>query len=217
MSSSAGQKACREGHACLATGRTPMSYVGGDTSDLAAHLPKLPHIVLLFRQLMSLHLATTSAPSSAYAAPLSRDGKVKVANSLGVAHQLHRGSSKEGVQLYAGNGKFDFVQIVGGDNNDEVWFGQLLLLFSYKTAWAENECAFVRWLTSAQRPAHAANVRLKPMRWSMISATGIRGKVSQTDIVPVKSIIGPCFMQPDPISDNIFYYNHWIGNTANDD
>lgn len=38
--------------------------------------------------------------------------QVKVANSLGVAHQLHRGSSKEGVQLYAGHGKFDFVRIV---------------------------------------------------------------------------------------------------------
>ena len=55
------------------------------------------------------------------------------------------------------------------------------------------------------------------MKWSMINATGIRGKVFQTDIVPVKSIVGPCFMQPDPIRDNIFYYNHWIGNTANDD
>ena len=52
----------------------------------------------------------------------------------------------------------------------------------------------MRWLTSAQRPAHVANIRLKPMKWSMINATGIRGKVFQTDIVPVKSIVGPCFI-----------------------
>ena len=104
----------------------------------------------------------------------------------------------------------------GGDNDEEVWFGQLLLLFSYKTVWAEHECAFVRWLTPVQRPAHAVNLRLKAMKWAMTRATGIRGKVFQTDIVPVTSIIGPCFMQPDPIAKNIFYYNHWIGNTAND-
>lgn len=37
--------------------------------------------------------------------------QVRVANHIGVAHQLHRGSSKEGVHLYAGNRKNDYVRI----------------------------------------------------------------------------------------------------------
>ena len=37
--------------------------------------------------------------------------QVEVANCAGVAHQLHRGSSKEGVQLYGGKGKFDSLAL----------------------------------------------------------------------------------------------------------
>jgi len=32
--------------------------------------------------------------------------------------------------------------------------------------------------------------------------------------VSLNSIIGPCFIQPDPLDAKVFYYNDWIGNTA---
>lgn len=105
-----------------------------------------------------------------------------------------------------------------GETANEVWFAQLLLLFSYKTRQGhEPEVAFVCWLTPARKPAHAKGIQLTALKYAMVKLKGIRAQVFQTDIVPLDSIIGPCFIQPDPLDAKVFYYNHWIGNTANDD
>ena len=105
-----------------------------------------------------------------------------------------------------------------GDTAEEVWFAQLLLLFSYKTRQGhEPELAFVRWFTPARKPAHAKGIQLTALKYAMVKLKGIRAQVFQTDIVSLNSIIGPCFMQPDPLDARVFYYNHWIGNTTNDD
>ena len=81
----------------------------------------------------------------------------------------------------------------------------------------EPELAFVRWLTPARKPAHAEGIQLTALKYAMVKLKGIRAKVFQTDIVSLNSIIGLCFIQPDPLDAKVFYYNHWIGNTANDD
>lgn len=103
-----------------------------------------------------------------------------------------------------------------GASPGEVWYAELLLLFSYKTRGpVEPEVAFVRWFQEAERPAHALNIRLKPFKFAKTSFPGIQANVFHTDIVSLESIIGPCYMQPDPINSHIYYNNYWVGNTAN--
>lgn len=104
-----------------------------------------------------------------------------------------------------------------GGSSGEVWYAQLLLLFSHKRRFGfEVELAFVRWFTPAERPAHARNFRLQPFKWEMHNLKGVRAKVFRTDIVRVESIIGPAFMQQDPVTRSIFYFNHWVGNVVSD-
>lgn len=45
---------------------------------------------------------------------------------------------------------------------------------------------------------------------------GIHGQVPKTDIITLDSVIGPCFIQADPIHANLFWYNHWVGNVMVD-
>ncbi|KAL0036462.1 hypothetical protein WJX77_008767 [Trebouxia sp. C0004] len=130
-SSSAAQKACETGCTCLSSGRTGMVYVGStDTTAISAQLPNHPHILLLLQRALSSYLAGPQAtvPSLVADMPRTVDRKVWVSTGLGIAHQLHRGSSKEGVMLSAG----DCVRI-RGDSPAEVWYAELLLLFSFKT------------------------------------------------------------------------------------
>jgi len=103
-----------------------------------------------------------------------------------------------------------------GDSPGEVWYAELLLLFSFKTrSPIEPEVAFVRCFHPARRPAHAKHIILQAFQYAKIRLAGIQAKVFQTDVVTLASITGPCFMQPVPISGNVFYFNHWVGNTAN--
>ncbi|DBA98899.1 TPA: hypothetical protein ACH3X1_014648 [Trebouxia sp. C0004] len=98
----------------------------------------------------------------------------------------------------------------------EVWLAQLQLLFCVSSKKGAPEFAFIRWLTAAAKPARAANLKLKPYKWEVTRIPGIRSNVPKTDIVRIESIIGPCFIQPDPLDPNLFWYNHWVGNVMND-
>ncbi|DBA87887.1 TPA: hypothetical protein ACH3X1_004878 [Trebouxia sp. C0004] len=212
-SSSAAQKACETGCTCLSSGRTGMVYVGStDTTAISVQLPNHPHILLLLQRALGSYLAGPqgTVPSLVADMPRTVDRKVWVSTGLGIAHQLHCGSSKEGVMLSAG----DCVR-VRGDSPAEVWYAELLLLFSFKTRGPiEPEVALVRWFAPVPRPAHARSIRLQPFQQAKVKLTGIQQKVFHVDVVTLASILGPCFMQPDPINSNIFYYNHWVGNTA---
>ena len=73
----------------------------------------------------------------------------------------------------------------------------------------------MRWFEPVRRPAHAKDVRLQLFQYAKVKLTGIQHKVFHVDVVTLASILGPCFMQPDPINSKIFYFNHWIGHTAN--
>lgn len=97
---------------------------------------------------------------------------------------------------------------------NETWYAQLQLLFCLKGKRAP-EFAFVRWFTASSRPAHARNLKLQALKWETCRVGGIRGVVPKTDIISLDSIIGPCYIQPDPVNENIFWYNHWIGNVMN--
>lgn len=98
----------------------------------------------------------------------------------------------------------------------DIWYGELLLLFSFKTRGpVKPEVVLVRWFIPAPKPPHAKHLRLECFQYAKCRVAGIPGKVFQTDVVPLISIIGPCFMQQDPVHSSIFYFNHWVGNTAN--
>ncbi|DBA78691.1 TPA: hypothetical protein ACH3X1_008605 [Trebouxia sp. C0004] len=124
---------------------------------------------------------------------------------MGVAHQLHRGSTREGVMVYANRGgRRDYARIKG--TGTEVWLAQLQLLFCVSSKKGAPELAFVRWLTSATRPARAASLKLQPLKWEATRIPGIRSNVPKTNIIRLDSIIGPCFIQPDPIDSNLYWY-----------
>ncbi len=99
-----------------------------------------------------------------------------------------------------------------GDNN-KVWFAKLLVIFSYtSSSGSEIEAAFVRWLV-AKRPAvkdkkHAKNLILVQLKWEEE-----KGRSSSADIIELSSILGPCYVQPDPIKLDTFYFNRWVGST----
>ncbi len=105
-----------------------------------------------------------------------------------------------------------FMVCCRGDNNS-VWFAKLLVLFSYtSSSGSEIEAAFVRWLV-AKRPAvkdkkHAKNLILVQLKWEEE-----KGRNSSADIVELSSILGPCYVQPDPIKSDTFYFNRWVGST----
>ena len=99
------------------------------------------------------------------------------------------------------------------------WYAQLLLLFSCNTKQGHGvEFAFVRWLTDPleNSPRRAENMKLTELQWAMTSVEGIRAQVFHTDVVRLSSILGPCYIQPDPVDKRVLYCNHWIGNISND-
>ena len=106
-----------------------------------------------------------------------------------------------------------------GDDNTA--FAQMQLLFSYRNRHGkEMDAAFVRWYTQDKaRVKKTAGLRLARLKWEFITVRGM-GLCPRTDAISLGSIIGPCFLQPDPTNstandkDKRFYYNHWVGNTA---
>ena len=102
-----------------------------------------------------------------------------------------------------------FMVCCRGDNNN-VWFAKLLVLFS--SSGSEIEAPVVRWLV-AKRPAvkdkqHAKNLILVQLKWEEE-----RGRNSSADVVELSSSLGPCYVQPDPIKSDTFYFNRWVGST----
>ena len=43
------------------------------------------------------------------------------------------------------------------------------------------------------------------------------GMVDRTNVVSTKEILGPCYIQADPVNDTYFWYNHWIDRNAGED
>ena len=99
-----------------------------------------------------------------------------------------------------------------GDSN-KVWFAKLLVLFTYvASSGIEIEAAFVRWLV-VYRPAvkdrqHAKHLTLVKLKWEEE-----KGRNSCADIVSLSSILGPCYVQLDPIKPDTYYFNRWVGST----
>ncbi len=134
-----------------------------------------------------------------------------------MCHELSNG----GIDLHA-DGQCRGDEKSSSSTRPANWFGQLLLLFSYKNRRNQKiEMAFVRWFDCVDSPAHAKDLRLQALRWAKIRVPGINGRVPQTDMVQLESITGPCLLQPDPLKRNepldsrVFYFNHWAGNAAN--
>ena len=94
-----------------------------------------------------------------------------------------------------------------------MWFAKLLVSFSYtSSSGSEVEAAFVRWLV-AKRPAvkdkkHAKNLILVQLKWEEE-----KGRSSSADIIELSSILGPSYVQPDPIKLDTLQFNRWVGST----
>ncbi|DBB02887.1 TPA: hypothetical protein ACH3X1_013492 [Trebouxia sp. C0004] len=70
----------------------------------------------------------------------------------------------------------------------EVWYAELLLLFSFKTrGHVEPEVALVRWFEPVPRTAHARNIRLQPFQHAKVKLIGIQHKVFHVDVVTLAS------------------------------
>lgn len=73
-------------------------------------------------------------------------------------------------------------------------------------------CAFVRWYTSVgalPRPSGSKALRLERLRWEMVTVGNRR--MPRYDVIPVDSIIGPAYIQPEPDTDGqIFYHNKFV-------
>ena len=105
-----------------------------------------------------------------------------------------------------------FMVCCKGDNN-KVWFAKLLVNFSYtSSSGSEIEAAFARWLVT-KRPAvkdkkHAKNLILVQLKWEEE-----KDRNSSADIIELSSILGPCYVQPEPIKLDTFISTRWVGST----
>ena len=99
----------------------------------------------------------------------------------------------------------------------KTWFGQLLLLFSYEAAnGVEEEASFIRWFQAfRESPDHAKGFKLQPLKWEVHTVAGMK-EGPRKDVIGLDQIIGPCFIQQDPVNPSVYWYNHWVGNTLND-
>ena len=60
-------------------------------------------------------------------------------------------------------------------------------------------------------------MKLTALKYIMVDIKGIRVKVFRAHVVRLGSILGPCYVQPDPVDKKTLYCNHWIGNIAKGD
>jgi len=88
-------------------------------------------------------------------------------------------------------------------------------LFSYEDLdGCDVEAAFVKWFTVARRSSHNTGFKLQPLKWEMHKPRG-RALGPRMDVIGLNQIIGPCYVQQDPVNSAVYYYNHWVGNTTN--
>ncbi|KAL0018413.1 hypothetical protein WJX79_005315 [Trebouxia sp. C0005] len=217
QSQSAAQKAAASNKAVLTTSKQPMNYLGSrDTTSIKRCLGGDDSMVQLFHR--ALGIALGAAVNCDFAdLPQTWNGQVNVSGGMGIAHQLHRGSNLRGITLRAGgimgSLRHDCVRVSA--EGGKTWFAQLLLLFSYQDTQNQMiDAAFVRWFTVCQRAAHAKSIKLQPLKWEMQKVRG-RPAGPRTDIIQLDAIVGPCYVQQDPRQPNMYYYNHWVGNTTN--
>ena len=99
-------------------------------------------------------------------------------------------------------------------SGEQTWYAQLLLLFAYTdTNGCDHDAAFVRWFKAfGRRPKHATSCKLKLLKWEVHKPRGMQPG-PRTDVIKLHQIIGPCYIQQDPVNADLYYYNHWIGNT----
>ncbi|KAL3145524.1 hypothetical protein ABBQ32_003348 [Trebouxia sp. C0010 RCD-2024] len=184
----------------------------GDTSELIKWLGNEGRLLPFFQRALGIVLGATQ-DCDFVDLPSTRSGEVKVASGMGVAHQLHCGSSHEGVMLRAKESRHDCIMVRG--DRGATWYAQLLLLFSYEDQdGCDVEAAFVKWFTVARRPSHNKGFKLQPLKWEMHKPRGMP-LGPRMDVIGLDQIIGPCYVQQDPVHSAVFYYNHWVGNTTN--
>ncbi|DBB03141.1 TPA: hypothetical protein ACH3X1_013371 [Trebouxia sp. C0004] len=208
-SRSAAQKAADTGRPYLTGFKTVMAYTTpGDVSALQQKLGNSEDMLQLFHRALGIALGAPTACNFAEL-PKTPTGTpavhVKVATGLGLAHQLHRGSSLEGITLHGGDSHFHCVKIKGPGK--DTWYAQLLLLFSYADAdGLDHDVAFVRWFKAfTRRPKHAIGCKLQPMRWEVCKPRGWSKEGPRTDIISLDQIVGPCYIQQDSADKSVYW------------
>ena len=93
------------------------------------------------------------------------------------------------------------------------WFAQLRYLITYVASnGTPHYCALVRYLvevTEEHKDAARQRFRMPWLKWSCV--VGPRGQETPViEWIPLESIQGPAYMQPDPIRPERFFYNKHI-------
>ena len=96
---------------------------------------------------------------------------------------------------------------------EQPWFAQLRLLFSYRANLSGREVpfAFVRWYDAAgRRNRRTGSLTMQHLRWATTKARHGGPEVPYYDVIDVDQIIRPVYIQPDPVEDGFFFYNHFV-------
>lgn len=100
--------------------------------------------------------------------------------------------------------------------NGELWFGRVVAFVStpYSAAAEATEWAFVRWFEEAPHVAGVTDVTgLARLRWCTHMrrvGNGPEQLCPFYDLVALRAVIEPVFLQPDPTAENHFFYNHFV-------
>lgn len=95
-----------------------------------------------------------------------------------------------------------------------MWIGQLVaFVVTRRNTGLKDEWAFVRWFEEAPHSELTSRLDMTRLRWCKHDRQVAGGRSIRTDyydLVPVKDIIEPVFIQPDPTSPGLFFFNHHV-------
>ena len=92
---------------------------------------------------------------------------------------------------------------------DELWYGQLRLIFcfAHHTA-SQHDLVYIRWLKEVHTQTSARQaVGLPHVGWELVSSR--QGHRHRHDVVPVESVMRSAYVQEDPSAKGLFFVNRY--------
>ena len=117
------------------------------------------------------------------------------------------------------------LQILCRGGEQELWFGQLRLLFAFTRGRQEYHAAFIQWYEAVpsgpRKPSRAGHIgpvaardatHMQRLKWAKVRVGG--QSQDWYGCVFIASVLRPAFIQPDPTSaehsPQHFFYNHFM-------
>jgi len=145
--------------------------------------------------------------------------QIRIHPYIAIPYRKVPGHPTVGVKIYSKlwkktNAHGSFIRVKGELNGQaQVWFAEVLCFLQYTIESKIEEQAFVHWLEEVENTEVTKAVkmtRISPKNHSRC----FEGKVTTckfTDLIPVKSIIGPAFLQKDPTTKKeCYFYNKFV-------